>query len=123
MERIVFVVVFIAAAEGSDVAVVCFFIALLIVFNLIQRYCLNKPGRHTTRPLTGGIAGGNKGVEPHGLSAVYHDVSMFLLCHLTVVIALQQVSIPCPHMSPYVISTLCQMPVLCHITSHYRDMK
>ena len=70
MERIVFVVVLIAAAEGSDVDVVGFLVALLIVFDCILRYCLIKIGRHTTRLLTGVIAGGNEGVKPHGFSAV-----------------------------------------------------
>ena len=46
-------------------------VALLIVFNFIQRYCLNKFGRHTTLPLTGCIASGSDKVKPHVLSAVY----------------------------------------------------
>ena len=37
----------------------------------IQRYCLNKFGRHTTLPLTGCIASGSDKVKPHVLSAVY----------------------------------------------------
>ncbi len=39
-----------------------FLIALLIAFGHIQQYSL---------PLTGCIAGENKGVKPHGLHAVY----------------------------------------------------
>ena len=37
-------------------------VALLIVFDFIQRY---------SPPLTGVIAGENKGVNPHGFRAVY----------------------------------------------------
>ena len=37
-------------------------VALLIVFNFIQRY---------SPPLTGVIAGENEGVKPHGSCAVY----------------------------------------------------
>ena len=44
-----------------QVSISRFFVALLIVSNYIQRYSL---------PLTGAIAGENKGVKPHGLSAV-----------------------------------------------------
>ena len=46
-------------------------VALLIVFNFIQRY---------SPPLTGVIAGGNKGVKPHGLSAVLQVG--FMCCRL-----------------------------------------
>ena len=45
-----------------QVAVAVFRIALLIVFDFIQRY---------SPPLTGVIAGENKGVNPHGFRAVY----------------------------------------------------
>ena len=44
------------------IAVTGFLVALLIVFNFIQRY---------SPPLTGVIAGENKGAKPHGFSAVY----------------------------------------------------
>ena len=45
-------------------------VALLTVFDFIQRYC--RPSRrHTTLPLTECIPGENKGVKPHGLNAVY----------------------------------------------------
>ena len=63
-------VVHVAATEGSDVAAASLLVAMFIVFNLFQRYCLIKLGRDSTPPLTGVFAGENKGVKLHVLSAV-----------------------------------------------------
>ena len=50
-------------------------VALLIVFNFIQRY---------SPPLTGGIPGENEGVKPHGFRAVWQVG--FMCCCVQLVI-------------------------------------
>ena len=47
---------------GAKVAITCLHVALLIVFDSIQRY---------SPPLTGVMPGGNGVVKPHGFCVVY----------------------------------------------------
>ena len=56
---------------GVAIANAGFLIALLIAFGCFQRY---------SPPLTGCIAGENKGVKPHGLNAVYPFGFMCRVC-------------------------------------------